>query len=221
MKESMQRGFVALLLLALAAMATASVALAELRITEALSAPATDWDGDGAVDFKGDEWVEILNTGPAPEDLDGVFLKDGTGDAYHYGFSGILGVGDVLVVYGSEAVAWQAANSAGSSGLSLNNGGDMVELWRDTLTPRIFQALDVVPIPSHAAGADRALGWSENSTSWLLHDAANPYSGAALPAGSGCAPSPGVRNACDGLVPVENARWGGLKSRYGGSHRGD
>ncbi len=213
-RTSLLAGFIALSLAWGLVIAAAGPAQAALRISEILSAPASDWDGNGSVEFKGDEWVEILNTGPNPEVLDGVYLKDGTGDAYHYGFSGTLAPGEVLVVYGSQAMVWQAANGAGTSGLSLNNGGDRVELWRDTDSPRIFQALDVVPVPAHAAGAERSLGWSETSSKWLLHDGANPYTGSALPAGTGCAPSPGVRNSCDGLVPVETTDWSTLKSLY-------
>lgn len=200
--------------LVLAVILDGDVARAELRLSEALSAPASDWDGDGTVDYKGDEWVEILNTGPAVEDLDGVFLKDATGDAYHYGFHGTLAAGEVLVVYGSDAVQWQADNGAGSSGLSLNNSGDGLELWRDIAEPRIFQALDMLPIPSHAAAADRSIGWSTATSSWVLHDGLNPYSGQALPGPTGCEPSPGVRNHCDGLVPVEASSWGTLKARF-------
>lgn len=208
-----------ILLLTLIVLAAGSVPEvgAEVRISEVLSAPASDWNGDGEAEFKGDEWVEIHNPGPTVEVLDGLYLKDGTGDAYHYGFTGTLAPGEALVIYGSDAVAWQAANDAGSSGLSLNNGGDGLELWRDLAEPRVLQAIDVIAIPAHAADADRALGWSETAGAWLLHDGLNPYAGELTPLGTGCAPTPGQANDCQAGVPVESTGWGRVKAHYGPS----
>ena len=111
-------------ILTLVLLLSATTASAQLLINELLAAPASDWNGDGEVDFKNDEWVEILNAGTAPVDLTGLYLKDASGDAYHYGFEGVLLPGEVRLVLGSDAVAWQAANDAGSTGLSLNNSGD-------------------------------------------------------------------------------------------------
>ena len=118
------------------------------------------------------------------------------------------------MVYGSDAVAWQAANDAGSSGLSLNNGGDTLELWRDTVDPRILQAIEVLPVPSHAAEADRAMGWSDAAGAWVLHDGLNPYSGEATPVGTGCLPTPVEVNDCQVQVPIENLGWGQVKAHY-------
>ncbi len=184
---------------------------AQILINEVLAAPASDWNGDGEVDFKNDEWVEILNAGSAPVDLAGLFLKDSTGDAYHYGFSGILGPGELRLVLGSDAVAWQAANDAGSTGLSLNNGGDILELWRDIDSPRVLTVVDMVPIPPHAAGSDRAMGRVPESQEWALFDALNEYSGDLIPQGSGCPPSPGAPNLCEAL-PVDEASFSRWKS---------
>lgn len=187
---------------------------AELRIAEVLSSPASDWNGDGEIDFKNDEWVEIVNDGPQVESLDGVYLRDGLGDTYHYGFSGSLAPGAVLVVYGSDSVAWQAANDAGSSGLSLNNSGDRVELWRDLAEPRVLEALDTLDVPAHAAGTERSLALDPVSGGWVIHDALGPYTGEIAPLGTGCSPSPGLLNACDSVVPTDATRWGRLKSEY-------
>lgn len=198
----------------LLALLAAGAARAELRITEILSAPVSDWNGDGGVDFKLDEWVEITNLGSAPESLDGVYLRDATGEAYHHGFSGALAPGEVLVVYGSDALQWQLENDAGTSGLSLNNSGDRLELWRDLASPRVLEALDVVEIPAHAAGADRAMALDPASRQWVIHDALSPYSGELSPPGTGCEPSPGVLNQCAGVVSSDRPSWGGLKSAY-------
>jgi len=184
---------------------------AQVRISEVLAAPASDWNGDGEVDYKNDEWVEIENIGPQPAGLDGLYLKDATGDTYHYGFSGVLQPGEVLLVTGSMAVEWQAVNGAGSSGLSLNNGGDTLELWRDVAEPRVLEVLDHLPIPSHAGGSDRALGRHPQNGEWVLFDGLNPYAGELLPPSTGCLPSPGTPNVCE-TVPLDEATWGLLKS---------
>ncbi len=186
---------------------------AELVINELMAAPARDWNGDGTFDYKNDEWVEILNTGSSPVDLTGLYLKDATGDEYHYGFEGILEAGAVKVVYGSDAVAWQADHDAGSTGLSLNNGGDTLELWRDLDDPRVLSVVDVVPIPAHAGGSDRAMGRMPGTLDWVLFDALNPYGGDLLPPGTGCAPTPGGTNLCS-AVPAADSSFGALKAEH-------
>ena len=207
----MHRQFLPVLILLLAFLIAGAPARAELRITEVLSAPASDWDGDGVVDIKFDEWVEVMNTGPDPVDLADTYLRDGTGTAWHYGFSGTLQAGEIRLVTGAASFQWQADNAAGTSGLSLNNTGDLVELVHapeggpETL-------VDSVEVPSHAAQADRALAWHEGLGTWILHDGINPYGGDFVPVGTGCAPSPGIENACSSSVPVEESSVGRLKA---------
>jgi hypothetical protein len=187
---------------------------AALLINEVLSDPGVDWNGDGTIDFKSDEWVEIINTGSGVESLDGVFLRDGTGDAYHYGFTGQLAPGEVRVVYGADAVAWQEAQGLSTTGLSLNNSGDRVELWRDVADPRVLDALDAVDVPSHGAARDRTLGREPGGGVWILFDALNPYAGSSEPVGTGCAPTPELDNQCSPNVAATVSSWGAVKSRF-------
>ncbi len=187
---------------------------AELLINEILSAPGQDWNGDGEVDFKNDEWVEIVNTGPGVEDLQGVFLRDGSGDSYHFGFTGSLAAGEVRLVLGSDAVAWQSANGLSTTGLSLNNSGDRVELWRDIDTPRVLDALDAVDVLAHAAEDDRSMGRLVEVGTWVLFDALNPYTGTLQPASTDCVPSPGLENECAGSVPIEGASLSRVRARF-------
>jgi hypothetical protein len=193
----------------------APTAHADLLLNEALSNPGVDWNGDGTIDFKSDEWVEIVNTGPHAENLDGVYLRDGTGDSYHYGFTGLLAPGEVLVVYGHEAVEWQISQGLSTTGLSLNNSGDRVELWRDVSEPRILDALDAVEIPSHGADRDRSLGRDPGVGAWVLFDALNPYTGSATPPGTDCAPTPLLANECIPSVGTATTSWGTVKSSFG------
>ena len=101
-----------------------------------------------------------------------------------------LAAGQSLLVTGAASVQWQAENSAGTSGLSLNNSGDLVELWRapETGDPVL---LDSATVPGHAAGSDRAYAWLTLAASWILYDGLNPYGGDLVPTGTGCVPSPG------------------------------
>jgi len=71
-----------------------------------LAEPAADWDGDAVYNFRDDEWVEIVNTGPGPVVLDGYRLASAD-SVWRYEFSGSLDPGAHAVVYGSESYAWE------------------------------------------------------------------------------------------------------------------
>lgn len=201
------------LIMLLGVLAVADPASAEVRLGEILSAPASDWDGDGTVDSKLDEWLEITNPGTTTVDLQDLYVRDGTGTAWHYGFSGTLAPGSTLLVTGAASLQWQTDNGAGSSGLSLNNSGDLVELWRAPAGgPEVL--VDSVQVPGHAAGSDRALAWMDALGEWILHDGLNPYGGDLVPTGTGCAPSPGQPNTCNSGVPVTGSSVGRLKAVY-------
>lgn len=190
----------------------ASGAPAAVVVNELLANPATDWDGDGTVDIKRDEWVEVLNTGPETVDLAGYFLRDGTGDTPHLGLSGVLAAGEVALFTGGDAVAWQEANDAGTSGLSLNNGGDTVQLMvPDPADPLTYLVVDTRTYLPHEGDVDRASGLLEGA--WTLFDRHNPYGGGLEPQGTGCAPTPGLVNLCD-ATPVVGCTWGGLKAGF-------
>lgn len=191
----------------------AEAAAQPLRISEVLCGPRSDWDGDGEVDSRSDEWVEIVNVTDQTLSLEHLYLRDGTGEGYHYGFSGTLIPGQARVVTGTHAQIWQAANSTLSSGLSLNNTGERVELWLDdpAASPIL---MDVVDVPPHAAVDDRAYALDLDDGSYVLHDALAPYSGDFFPAGNGCPPSPGVAGTCDGSVPTAASSWGRVKGDY-------
>lgn len=190
----------------------ANGAPAAVVVNELLANPATDWDGDGGVDIKLDEWVEVLNTGPETVDLAGYFLRDGTGDTPHLGLSGVLAPGEVALFDGGDAVVWQEANDAGSSGLSLNNGGDTVQLMVvDPADPAAYVVLDSRTYLPHEGEPDRASGLLEGV--WMLFDRHNPYGGDLVPQGTGCAPTPGLTNVCE-ATPVVGCTWGGLKAGF-------
>jgi hypothetical protein len=184
----------------------------QLRINEILADPGVDWDGDGSVDSKYDEWVEIVNSGSTPAALDDYRLSDGVTRNLRFGFSGTLPPGGVKVVYGSDSSAWEVANGLTNAGLSLNNSGDTVNLWHvsgadtllaDTYTYASFEVLD-----------DRSTARApDGGTTWRLFDALNPYVGTVPPLGTGCPPTPGGSNQCP--TAVEPWAWSAVKRLYG------
>jgi len=187
-----------------------------ILINEVLADPGSDWDGDGAVDFKDDEWVEILNNWTDPIDLSNYYLRDGLGDDPHLKLSGILDPGETVVFFGSDAVAWQTEMGMTTSGLSLNNGGDIVQLLRSYESPGgpEMELMFVVSYHDHEAEDDRSSGFNTELSDWILFDSINPYGGELDPVGTGCLPSPGSVNLCQGQVAVEGRSFGEVKAIF-------
>lgn len=187
-----------------------------LVINEVLADPASDWDGDGIVDFKGDEWIEVLNNGTQPINLSDYYLRDGLGEELHLRLSGVVDPGETAVFHGSEAVAWQQEMGMTTSGFSLNNGGDLVQLLRIYQGPDgpEYELMFAISYDDHEAEDDRSCGFNTAMSEWILFDAINPYGGDQEPVGTGCSPSPGEPNTCDGQVPVEGSSFGGVKVIY-------
>jgi hypothetical protein len=187
---------------------------AQVRLSEILADPATDWDHDGTVSTKADEWVEIANMGSSSVDLASYRLADASaGFDWRFGFAGTLAPGEVRVVYGSDAVGWESGNGFPALGLSLNNAGDTVFLYDtaggdtvvvDQYTYAAFEVLD-----------DRAAGRLPDAAgTWAVFDSLNPYGGTTPPLGTGCAPSPGAYNDCVPALPTEESTWGAIKSLF-------
>ena len=127
-------------------------------INEILADPASDWDGDGVVDARGDEWVEVLNTGPDAVDLTAYWLRDDAVDGPRLNLFGVLEPGGAAVFYGSQAVAWQQEVGETTAGLSLNNGGDRVVLLRTVpgSDPLVTEDVDAIDYTDHQAEDDRS-----------------------------------------------------------------
>jgi len=204
------------LLAAFCVLLAAIPAQADLVINEVLGDPNQDWDGDGTLTYRNDEWIEVLNRGPETIDLGEYWLRDDHGSAPHIQLDGTLEPGAVLVVYGSDAMAWQTANGQPIIGLSVNNTGDGIDLLRTVpgKAGPLLEVVDRVVVQDHEVEDDRSSGRQVESDAWLLFDALNPYSGSVDPQGTECAPSPGAPNDCSINVATEQARWGALKSRY-------
>lgn len=189
-----------------------STGVAQIHLNEILADPGTDWNGDGAVDSKLDEWIEIANVGTSPVDLASYRLSDASaGTTFRFALSGTLAAGQVKVYFGSDAVAWQAANGVSQLGFSLNNSGDTVFLYEvdgtetNVTDSRAYVTAEVLD--------DRSNGrLPSGSGDWVIFDALNPYKGAQPPVATGCAPSPGAPSACP--TPTHASTWGRVKSLY-------
>jgi hypothetical protein len=188
--------FVAFLIPFVLAIATlAPAGAAQVLLNEILADPNSDWDGDGAVNSKSDEWVEITNTGSTTVNL---------GDCN-------LGPGETRAFLGAEVVVWQEANGVSTFGLSLNNSGDTVYLYR-------IAGSDTSAVDSYAYGTnqvkdDRSVGrHPDGGAAWVIFDGMNPYTGSDYEVASGCRPSLGAIAACP--TPTELSTWGRVKTRY-------
>lgn len=162
--------------------------LAAVTLNEVLPAPGSDWDGDLDPDSKRDEWVEIINDGSLSCDISHMVLLSGGNRSPVYGFIGSVLPGEVVLVYGSDAVVWEGDNNHSSIGLSLNNGGDVIYLAEvaggDTLI------VDSLAYLSADVAYDVSLGrLPDGSGEWTAFDHFDPMGGA------GIDPTPGASNS--------------------------
>jgi hypothetical protein len=182
----------------------------DLRLNEILASPARDWDGDQVFNSRQDEWLEIQNVGPAPIDLTPYRVSDAD-STIRYAFSGTLAPGAVLRVTGREAEDWQRDQHRTIAGLSLNNAGDTVILFR--IEGSDTAAVDVKTYNAVEGGSDRSTGrLGEGDAAWALFDGLNRYTGSGEPPSTGCPPTPGALNQC--TTDVKSATWGAIKMLY-------
>ncbi|MCB9672714.1 MAG: lamin tail domain-containing protein, partial [Alphaproteobacteria bacterium] len=99
-----------------------------LVLSEVLVAAYSDTNCDGVASGTEDEFVEIVNVGDAPVDLDGYTISDSTAIRHVFG-PRILGPHEGIVVYGGGTPACDFMSEAASTGgLMLGNSGDAVTL---------------------------------------------------------------------------------------------
>jgi hypothetical protein len=188
----------------------APAASCDVLINEILAGPTLDWNGDGAVSSRDDEWLELYNAGTIPVNLADYLMSDAD-STVRYQFNGSLGPAERALVYGSQAVEWQRDNGASVAGLSLNNSGDAVRLWQIVVNDTIM--VDAYVYKSHETLGDRASGREPDGGIWALFDGINPYTGGLEPGGNGCQPTPGETNKCE-ATQLSEETWGRIKGVY-------
>jgi len=200
--------------LAFSISAALSGAAAQIVLNEFMADPASDWDGDGVYSYRDDEWVEIVNLGSSSVDLAGYYLSDGEGPPlWRYGFSGVLMPGQIMIVYGSDSRAWEESAGFPIYGLSLNNAGDELCLYRVVGEDTIL--VDAYTFGDKAADDNRSVGRRPGVPDiWIMFDGLNPCSDPCDPSSSSCNPTPGEPNDCAARSGSES--WGSIKNRYSG-----
>jgi hypothetical protein len=171
--------------LSILVIADASRACADVVINEVLPAPGSDWSSNGSFNSTEDEWIELVNTGASPVDLADYFLSDGAA-VPRCGFDGALNPGEHLFVTGEHAVDWEALNGFPALGLSLNNSGDVVYLFRTV--GGVPAIVDSLAYTGSDARSDVSIGRLPDGTGVF-----RPFD-ALTPSGVGPQPTPGGEN---------------------------
>ena len=99
-----------------------------LLVNEVLADPPTDFDanGDGAFSIRGDELIELVNTGAAPLALGGATVADSLAVRATLPAGTVLAPGQALVIFGGSAPVIPGVVTIATDGLYLNNSGDAV-----------------------------------------------------------------------------------------------
>lgn len=160
---------------------------ATLIINEYLADPpaglAGDANGDGVRDATADEFVEIVNSGPAPVDISLFTISDATQTRFTVPSGKIIPAGEAAVVFGGgtptgafgNATANGLVFAVGGSGLSLNNGGDTI-----TVKDNLGAVVDVVTYGATEGGAHQSITRSPDITGPFVEHSTAAGSGGAL-----------------------------------------
>jgi len=184
-------------------------------LNEIMADPASDWDGDGNYEYRNDEWIELYNPGPGHVNLEEYALSDDEGLwTYGWAVGEVLAVGEAVVVYGSQSLAWQEAHGESQYGFRLGNDGDTVLLWQVAGGDSIL--VDSHVFNTYEAEDDRSTGRNPDGIGeWQIFDGLNPYGGTVEPLGNGLDPTPGLPNSgTPPPVAAEDGTWGGVKRLF-------
>lgn len=160
---------------------------ATLIINEYLADPpdgaAGDANGDGVRDATADEFVEIVNSGPAPVDISSFTISDATQTRFTVPSGKIIPAGEAAVVFGGGTPTGAFGNATmnglvfavGGSGLSLNNGGDTI-----TVKDNLGAVVDAVTYGATEGGANQSITRSPDITGPFVEHSTAAGAGGAL-----------------------------------------
>jgi len=164
---------------------------ATLIINEYLADPAGsaagdlagDANGDGIRDSADDEFVELVNDGAAPLDVGLFTISDATQVRFTVPAGKVIPPGESAVVFGGgtptgafgNATANGLVFTAGSGGLSLNNGGDTI-----TVKDNLAATVTSVTFGSSEGGANQSITRSPDITGAFTTHSTAAGSGGAL-----------------------------------------
>ena len=142
-----------------------------------------DANGDGIRDAADDEFVEILNNGAAPLDVGLFTISDATQVRFTIPAGKVIPAGESAVVFGGgvptgafgNATANGLVFTAGSGGLSLNNGGDSI-----TVKDNLAMTVTSVAFGSPEGSANQSITRSPDLTGAFTTHSTAAGSGGAL-----------------------------------------
>lgn len=98
-----------------------------LMINEILADPGSfDANNDGAVSFRDDEFLELVNVGDGDLDLSGATISDRVRVRFTFPAGTVLSPGQAVVVFGGGTPNIGALTFTASNSLALNNTGDTI-----------------------------------------------------------------------------------------------
>lgn len=137
----------------------------QIKFYEVLPHPKNvDWNKDG-VNSTDDEWIELVNFGPAEVSLDGWKISDASGKEYQIGKNNI-GSEDFYAIYKSQ------------SGIALNDSGETLFLYDP-----LGRLMDTIKIPSSSSKYDQSYAkwgdkwyWTATPTPSKVNEILDPSS---------------------------------------------
>ncbi|MFL6216274.1 MAG: lamin tail domain-containing protein [Blastocatellia bacterium] len=138
--------------------------LGTVGINEYLADPpdgiAGDANGDGVRDSSDDEFIEVVNRTDMPINIGGFKLRDADAVRFTFPAGTMLPAGEAAVIFGGGNPTGEFGNAAanglvftaGSSGLSLNNGGDTI-----SLLDAAGQTIESITFTSAEGGANQSI----------------------------------------------------------------
>ena len=143
---------------------------------------AGDANGDGTRDSADDEFVELVNNGSAPLDIGLFTISDATQVRFSVPAGRVIPPGESVVVFGGGTPLGDFGNAganglvftAGSAGLSLNNGGDTI-----TVKDNLGATVTTLTFGSSEGGANQSITLNPDITgTFTTHSTAAGSNGA-------------------------------------------
>jgi Lamin Tail Domain/IPT/TIG domain len=192
------------------------IVLSAIGINEYLADPpdglAGDANGDGTRDSSDDEFIEVVNRTSTPVSIGSYAVRDTDAVRFTFPAGTIIPAGEAAVVFGGGTPAGEFGNAranglvftAGSAGLSFNNGGDTI-----SLLDAASQIIETITYTSTEGGANQSINRNPEifGTGFLPHtsmpgNGGRLFSPGTLANGSPFTTAPRITNIMPDSVPV-------------------
>ena len=192
--------------------------LSAIGINEYLADPpdglAGDANGDGTRDSSDDEFIEVVNRTSTPVNVGSYALRDTDAVRFTFPAGTIIPAGEAAIVFGGGTPTGEFGNArangliftAGSAGLSLNNGGDTI-----SLLDAASQTIESITYTSTEGGANQSINRNPEifGTGFLPHmsmpgNGGRLFSPGTLVNGSPFTTAPRITNIMPDSAPVNS-----------------